>query len=163
MEHKLVFFLCELVCVSASYTDTRGEDLGSDTGGAACDVAPAPLPFQGTSNRRHCAAVWFLPAAGLLQGPARCSSANNGASPPSAARCVALCCFVPACASALVKLGTHSQRRSHQRRAAPLCCGISPLGLYRGCCCIAPTTLGVVGVTQKQPNADPMGQCNSTT
>ncbi len=62
-----------------------------------------------------------------------------------------------------VRLGTHSQRRSNQRRAAPLCCGVAPLGLYGGCCYITPTTLGVVGAMQKQPNADPMGRRNSMT
>ncbi len=42
-----------------------------------------------------------------------------------------------------VRLGTHSQRRSNQRRAAPSCCGVAPLGLYGGCYCVAPTALGV--------------------
>ncbi len=49
-----------------------------------------------------------------------------------------------------VGLGTHSQRRSNQRRAAPSCCCVTPLGLCEGCCCVTP-------MAQKQPNADSMG------
>ncbi len=47
------------------------------------------------------------------------------------------------------RLGTHSQRRSSQRRAAPSCCYVARLGLYLGCRCVTPR---VVGVTH-QPNA----------
>ncbi len=36
------------------------------------------------------------------------------------------------------------QQRSNQRCAAPSCCRVTPLGLYGGCCCITPTTLGAV-------------------
>ena len=57
----------------------------------------------------------------------------------------------------LLRLETHSQQRSNQRRAAPSCCGIAPLHLYRGCCCVAPTALGAVGVMQKQPPYKPNG------
>ncbi len=62
-----------------------------------------------------------------------------------------------------LRLGTHSKRRSNQRRAAPSCGGVTPLGLYRGCCSIAPTTPRAVGATQMQPNTNPMGRCNSMT
>ncbi len=61
------------------------------------------------------------------------------------------------------RLGTHSQRRSNQRRAAPSCCGVTPLGLYGGCHWVTTITPGAVGVTQNQPNADPIGRRNSTT
>ncbi len=47
-----------------------------------------------------------------------------------------------------LRLGTHSQRCSNQSSAAPSCCGVAPLGLYGGCCCVAPNTLGAFGVTQ---------------
>ncbi len=32
----------------------------------------------------------------------------------------------------VLRLGTHSQRHGNQRRAAPSCCSITPLGLYGG-------------------------------
>ena len=34
-----------------------------------------------------------------------------------------------------LRLGTHSQWRSNQHRAAPLCCCVASLGLFGGCCC----------------------------
>ncbi len=35
-----------------------------------------------------------------------------------------------------LRLRTLSQRRSNQCCAAPSCCGVVPLGLYGGCCCV---------------------------
>ncbi len=41
-------------------------------------------------------------------------------------------------------------------RAAPSCCGVTPLGFVLGCFCVTPTA--PVGATQKQPNTNPMGR-----
>ena len=60
-------------------------------------------------------------------------------------------------------MGTHSQRRSNQRRSALSCCGIAPLGLHGGCSTITPTAPREVGVTQMQPNASPMGRRHSAS
>ncbi len=56
-----------------------------------------------------------------------------------------------------IRLGTHSQRRSNQRRAAPSCCGVAPLGLYGGCCCVTPCNRsqsgwGDANAAQYKPN-----------
>ena len=59
-----------------------------------------------------------------------------------------------------VRLGTHSQRRSNQRRAVLSCCGVAPLGLYGGCCCVTPTALGW---RNSSLYTNPIGQCHSTT
>ncbi len=70
---------------------------------------------------------------------------------PSTQTCIQSCLV---CTRAQSPRGFHPQGADTLKsdvlshRTVASCCGVAPLGLYRGCCCIAPTTPRAVGKTQ---------------